>query len=90
MTQVPSEISRKLVVVVPAYNEASSIADSYVAKDLTPYCRMARSLRLTRSLRHVPRPIDQLLEVGCGAGFSAEYLAGDYGRYVGVDYTAAM
>ncbi len=67
-----------------------SIADSYVAKDLTPYCRIARSLRLTRSLRHLARPIGRLLEVGCGAGFSAEYLAGDYGRYVGVDYSEKL
>ena len=27
-----------------------------------------------------------MLEVGCGAGFSAAYLAGYYGAYVGIDY----
>ena len=34
-----------------------------------------------------PKPDWSYLEVGCGAGFSAEYLDGQYGQYCGVDYS---
>ena len=30
------------------------------------------------------------LEVGCGAGFAAEYLAGRYASYTGIDYSEAL
>jgi len=31
-----------------------------------------------------------ILEVGCGAGFSAEYLRGRYNRYLGIDYSQEL
>ena len=54
------------------------IAESYVRKDLTTYCRICRKLRLYKTLKNIPKPITTLLEVGCGAGFSADYLRGQY------------
>jgi len=66
------------------------IAPSYVKKDLTLYCRIARKLRLLRTLKNVPKPVGALLEIGCGAGFSAEYLRGQYRRMVGIDYSANL
>ena len=65
----------------------NDIATSYVKKDLTLYCRIARKQRLVRSIEGIKKPIRNLLEVGCGAGFSAEYLKGNFINYVGVDYS---
>jgi len=63
------------------------IADSYVRKDLTPYCRIARKQRLDTSLKSIRQPVGRLLEVGCGAGFTADYLKGKYKSYLGLDYS---
>lgn len=47
----------------------------------------ARRHRLLRTLDVVPlSPLGNVLEVGCGAGFSARYLKGRYSSYTGVDY----
>ena len=59
-------------------------------KDLTLYCRIARKQRLVRSIEGIKKPIRNLLEVGCGAGFSAEYLKGNFINYVGVDYSQKL
>tara|TARA_B110000971_G_C19909844_1_gene453997 strand:+ start:174 stop:938 length:765 start_codon:yes stop_codon:yes gene_type:complete len=64
-----------------------SIAINYVKKDLTTYCRVARKLRLVQSLKGIQKPIKKLLEVGCGAGFSVDYLKGKFINYTGVDYS---
>ena len=63
------------------------IAENYVKKDLTPYCRVARKLRLVQSLKGIQQPIKKILEVGCGAGFSVDYLRGKFVNYTGVDYS---
>jgi 2-polyprenyl-3-methyl-5-hydroxy-6-metoxy-1,4-benzoquinol methylase len=63
------------------------IATNYVKKDLTPYCRVARKLRLVQSLIGIQQPIKKILEVGCGAGFSVDYLRGKFVNYTGVDYS---
>ena len=63
------------------------IAESYVKKDLTTYCRICRKLRLYKTLKNIPKPITTLLEVGCGAGFSADYLRGQYHRFIGLDHS---
>ena len=63
------------------------IAANYVKKDLTPYCRIARKQRLERSLKGIKLPIKNMLEVGCGAGFTVDYLKDKYVNYTGVDYS---
>lgn len=63
------------------------IASNYVKKDLTSYCRVARKQRLVRSLKGIKQPIKKILEVGCGAGFSVDYLKGKFIGYTGVDYS---
>jgi len=63
------------------------IADSYVQKDLTSYCRIARKQRLVTSLKNIRQPVGRLLEVGCGAGFTADYLKEKYKLYFGLDYS---
>ncbi len=65
----------------------NDIANNYVKKDLTLYCRIARKQRLVRSIEGIRKPINNILEVGCGAGFSADYLKGKFINYVGVDYS---
>ena len=64
-----------------------NIAVNYVKKDLTPYCRIARKLRLVQSLKGMKQPIKNILEVGCGAGFSVKYLKGKFVNFTGVDYS---
>ena len=63
------------------------IASDYVKKDLTLYCRISRKQRLIQSLKGIQQPIKNILEVGCGAGFSTEYLKGRYIKYTGIDYS---
>lgn len=63
------------------------IAESYVKKDLITYCRISRKLRLNRTLKSISKPIATLLEVGCGAGFTADYLKGQYAQFIGLDYS---
>ncbi|MGH7628532.1 MAG: class I SAM-dependent methyltransferase [Gemmatimonadales bacterium] len=67
------------------------VAADHCAKDLHPTARVARKHRLEQTLRAVPVPPGaRLLEVGCGAGFSAEYLRGRRIRFCGVDYSERL
>jgi SAM-dependent methyltransferase len=66
------------------------IARDYARKDLTESCRVARRHRLAETLRRVGSPLGHVLEIGCGAGFSASYLDGQYASYTGVDYSAEL
>ncbi len=51
------------------------VAADYHRKDLLPAHRRARRHRLMQTLRSVELPADcSILEVGCGAGFAADYL----------------
>jgi SAM-dependent methyltransferase len=64
------------------------IAREYCRKDLTPASRVARRQRLFRTLARVPLDGQMaVLEAGCGAGFSANYLRGRCSTYVGIDYS---
>ncbi|QDU07031.1 class I SAM-dependent DNA methyltransferase [Gimesia aquarii] len=64
------------------------IAEKYCRKDLLTATRHARRHRLFQTLRSIPMsPKADVLEVGCGAGFSAKYLEGRVGSYCGVDYS---
>ena len=69
----------------------NSIADKYCAKDLAGSSRLASRHRLLESLSVVPFGTgSSILEVGCGAGFSVDYLNGRFDRYVGVDYAEEL
>jgi len=67
------------------------IASDYLRKDILPAHRLARINRLEQTLSILPvsGKID-ILEVGCGTGFSAEYLSGRYNRYLGIDYSQEL
>ena len=65
-----------------------NIAERYAYKDLHPTSSVARRQRLVRTLAAAKLPDrPDLLEAGCGAGFSARYLTGRFGRFVGIDYS---
>lgn len=69
----------------------NSIAHSYFQKDLHPAHRLARKLRLEQTIGNVDHiNMPSILEVGCGGGFAAEYLAGKYSYYLGLDYSAEL
>lgn len=64
------------------------IAGKYARKDLLPAHSLARAHRLRQTMKTIPRdkPLS-MLEVGCGAGFSAAYLQGSYEKFHGIDYS---
>jgi SAM-dependent methyltransferase len=67
------------------------IAAHYCAKDLHAAATIARRHRLHRTLGAAGVTAEaRVLEIGCGAGFSAAYLQGHYRRYVGVDYSTEL
>jgi SAM-dependent methyltransferase len=68
-----------------------TIAPRYARKDLAPSSRPARLRRVQRTIAALPREtFDRLLEVGCGAGFGAEYLRGRYRQYLGIDHSRKL
>ncbi len=68
-----------------------TIARDYCRKDLHPASIAARRQRLRRTLADVPvGDTARILEVGCGAGFSARYLAGHFREFVGIDYSQSL
>lgn len=67
-----------------------TIAADFVKKDLVPYCRIMRKLRLMQTLKHVDTPVGAVLEIGCGGGFAARYLRGQYRSYTGLDYARGL
>ncbi|HXH09760.1 MAG TPA: methyltransferase domain-containing protein [Alphaproteobacteria bacterium] len=67
------------------------IATAYASKDLYGPSRIAREVRLLQTLtKATPRADLDLLEIGCGAGFAAEYLYGRYRTYTGIDYSTEL
>ncbi|MDD4734567.1 MAG: class I SAM-dependent methyltransferase [Kiritimatiellae bacterium] len=67
------------------------IANSYIRKDQWGPSRRARALRLMQSIRYARTNADtDILEVGCGAGFSARYLQNSCRTYTGIDYSADL
>jgi SAM-dependent methyltransferase len=68
-----------------------SIAESYVRKDLLAAHREARRQRLWQTIGYLHlSPEHEIIELGCGAGFAAEYLKGEYRHYVGVDHSEQL
>lgn len=64
------------------------IAANYARKDLYEPSRMARQARLRRTIDLTGQGPDvDILEIGCGAGFAAQYLRGRFGTYTGIDYS---
>jgi SAM-dependent methyltransferase len=69
----------------------NSISKSYCDKDIQKQSSIARKYRLTSSLEKAFVKSDaRILEVGCGAGFSVQYLDIDYKEYAGVDYSSGL
>lgn len=67
------------------------VAADYHRKDLLPAHRRARRHRLIQTLRWVELPTDcSILEIGCGAGFAADYLNGRYSQFLGIDYSEEL
>lgn len=67
------------------------IAAKYAKKDFYPASRRARKMRLFQTLRYCRNATDlDILEIGCGAGFAAEYLSGTYRSYTGIDYSQEL
>jgi 2-polyprenyl-3-methyl-5-hydroxy-6-metoxy-1,4-benzoquinol methylase len=68
-----------------------TIADRYARKDIAPSSRPARRHRVERTVAAVPIDhFDRVLEVGCGAGFGAQYLSGRYRDYLGIDHSRRL
>ncbi|MFP4477418.1 MAG: class I SAM-dependent methyltransferase [Desulfatibacillaceae bacterium] len=66
------------------------VSVSWMKKDLVSYCREARKLRLFQTLANAPASMGRVLEVGCGAGFSARYLHGRYDVFTGIDISPRL
>ncbi|REK23570.1 MAG: class I SAM-dependent methyltransferase [Planctomycetota bacterium] len=69
----------------------NEIAEEYCRKDLHAAAQLGRKQRLLRTLAVADLPDDlDILEAGCGAGFTAEYLAGRFRRFHGIDYAQGL
>ena len=67
------------------------IASSYARKDFYEPSRIARITRLARTMEACGLGEDaDVLEIGCGAGFSALYLGERIGAYTGIDYSESL
>ena len=66
-----------------------NISEQYCKKDINKASRIARKHRLFQTLGRNSTTL-RVLELGCGAGFGAEYLQGHYSHYTGVDYSAKL
>jgi SAM-dependent methyltransferase len=66
------------------------IAASYAQKDLRESSRGPRQQRLHQTVKTLGGRLGHVLEVGCGAGFSARYIDGWYDSYTGVDYSSEL
>ena len=67
------------------------ISERYCQKDLARSSRRARQHRLWQTVTVLGQDcFGSLLEVGCGAGFSAQYLRHRFRRYVGIDCSADL
>ncbi len=70
-----------------------AIGVEYARKDIVASTRIARRSVLVRAVETALPPgerLGTLVDVGCGAGSQAIYLAGLYDRYIGIDQSQAM
>ncbi len=66
------------------------IFDQYCRKDIVSSSRIARATRLKQTIIRSDRNTSNLgdvLEVGCGGGFSVDYLHGMFDHFTGLDYS---
>ena len=63
------------------------ISGELALKDQLPAQRLARKLRLSQTFQNTKAHMSSILEIGCGAGFAAEYLNGTYKTYTGIDHS---
>ena len=69
----------------------NDISEKYWRKDVSASSRTSRRHRLLQTLSPLPlKPGAIVLEVGCGCGYSADFLTGVYGQYIGVDYAERL
>jgi ubiquinone/menaquinone biosynthesis C-methylase UbiE len=68
------------------------IAKDYARKDRIPSTRLAREYLLKATLEPVLKDgkLGSVVEIACGVGASARYLAGTFERYIGVDYSREL
>jgi ubiquinone/menaquinone biosynthesis C-methylase UbiE len=69
------------------------IATQYALKDTVESTRGPRRYQLAFALEPIwaqIRPNPTIVEVACGFGASAQYLAGRYGKYLGIDYSSQI
>jgi SAM-dependent methyltransferase len=74
------------------------IAGEWARKDLHPAARLARRQRLEQTLAILPSTVllntgtalPEILEAGCGAGFTASYLSGRFRSYLGLDHSEEL
>lgn len=71
-----------------------AISTAYTRKDTHLPSRIARMQRLRSTLAIVPftdlSESPRFAEIGCGAGFAAEYLEGSYAFYLGLDHSSRL
>lgn len=64
------------------------IAEEYSRKDTYPVSQYARRFQILSLLRLLKRDqFQHILDIGCGPGFNARYLADRYSDYTGIDYS---
>jgi trans-aconitate methyltransferase len=69
----------------------NKIAVEYVAKDNYSSSRIARRNRILRSINSIhSENLGDVLEVGCGGGYSVDYLRGCFDSYHGIDYSSEL
>lgn len=69
------------------------IARRYAQKDIVASSAMARKSQLLAAIRPVLDQLSSLgtiVDIGCGVGAPARYLAGHYERYIGIDQSEEM
>ena len=66
------------------------ISEDLARKDQLPAHRLARQFRLSQTFKNKKSHMKSILEIGCGAGFSAEYLKDNYNTYKGIDHSAKL
>ncbi len=96
----------RIPVIVPAMRGNAdtdqalfdTIAEAYNRKDLLPASSLARRRRLQATIdvmeecrqRKASLRLGSVLEIGCGAAWSADYLRGHYSSYTGIDHSSRL